>query len=187
MFKQVGSLVLSVALTIGSASVFAASDYNKAKLDEVVAKLKETGTDATLIAAVQKQNAQNLSMSTINSRDQKWQSTSGLDDFMQSLMTNAGAKRLAQIEKENKVIVESFLMDNKGANAAMTNKTSDYWQGDEAKFTKSYNGGKGSVHLGKAKFDKSAQAYIVQVSIPVMSDGRAIGAITYGINIDDLN
>ena len=54
-------------------------------------------------------------------------------------------------------------------------------------FTKSYNGGKGAVHVGKAKFDKSAQSYVVQVSVPVMSDGRAIGAITYGVSIDDLN
>ena len=187
MLQKVSSVILSIAIVLGSASALAASDYNKEKLDEVVAKLKQTGTDATLIAAVNKQNGENLSMSTISSRDKKWQSTSGLDDFMKGLMSNAAAKRLAQIEKENKVIVESFLMDKKGANVAMTNKTSDYWQGDEAKFTKSFSGGKGSVHIGKAKFDKSAQAYTIQVSVPVMSDGHAIGAITYGVNVDDLN
>ena len=187
MSRKYSSLILSIVFACSSAVAMASNDYNTEKLNEVVARLKDTGSDATLIAAVNKQNAENLSMSTINSRDKKWQATSGMDDFMKTLMSNSAAKRLAQIEKENKVIVESFLMDRKGANVAMTNKTSDYWQGDEAKFTKSYNGGKGSVHLGKAKFDKSAQAYIVQVSIPVMSDGRAIGAITYGINIDDLN
>jgi len=187
MIKKISSVVLSVAFVFGSVSALAANDFNKAKLDEIVARLKNTGTDATLIAAVNKQNAKNLSMSTIKSRDKTWQSTSGLDDLMKSLMSNAAAKRLASIEKENKVIVESFLMDKKGANVAMTNKTSDYWQGDEAKFTKSFNGGKGAVHMGKSKFDKSAQAYVIQVSVPVMSDGRAIGAITYGINVDDLN
>jgi hypothetical protein len=187
MLRKYSSLIMSFVLAFSSAMAMASSDYNVEKLNEVVEKLKETGTDATLIAAVNKQNAQNLSMSTISSRDKKWQGTSGLDDFMKTLMSNSAAKRLARIEKENKVIVESFLMDKKGANVAMTNKTSDYWQGDEAKFTKSFNGGKGSVHLGKAKFDKSAQAYVVQVSVPVLSAGRAIGAITYGINIDDLN
>lgn len=187
MIKKLSSVVLSIAIVFGSTSVLAASEYNQAKLDEIVAKLKETGTDTTLIAAVNKQNSENLSMSTISSRDKKWQETSGLDDLMKSLMSNSAAKRLAQIEKENKVIVESFLMDKKGANVAMTNKTSDYWQGDEAKFTKSFKGGKGAVHMGKSKFDKSAQAYVIQVSIPVMSGGRAIGAITYGVNIDDLN
>jgi len=187
MLKKICSIVMSISLILGSVTTFAASEFNRAKLDEIVAKLKKTGVDATLIAAVKKQNAENLSMSTINNRDKKWQSTSGLDDFMQSLMSNSGAKRLAKIEKEDKVIVESFLMDNKGANVAMTNKTSDYWQGDEAKFTKSFNGGKGAIHVGKAKFDKSAQAYVVQVSVPVMSDGHAIGAITYGVNVDDLN
>jgi len=187
MVRTFGKLILLTVFVFGSATTLAATDYNKEKLNEVVSRLKETGSDAALISAVEKQNRENLSIATIKSRDKKWQETSGLDDLMKSLMSNEGAKRLAKIEKENRMIVESFLMDKKGANVAMTNKTSDYWQGDEAKFTKSFNGGKGSIHIGKSKFDKSAQAYVVQVSVPVMSEGRAIGAITYGVNIDDLN
>jgi len=186
MFKKIGSKALFLALVLTSSASMAA-DYNQQKLNDLVAKLKVTGEDPALIAAVNQQNGQRLTMGTITSRDQKWQATSGMDSFMRELMSNAGAKRLSQIEKENRVIVESFLMDNKGANVAMTNKTSDYWQGDEAKFKKSFAGGKGSVHIGKSKFDKSAQAYVVQVSVPVMSGGQAIGAITYGVNIDELN
>jgi len=178
------SLILTM---IFASSMSMAAEYNAQKLDDLVKRLKATGTDAELIAAVNKQNSERLSMSTITSRDQKWQATSGMDNFMRGLMSNAAAKRLSQIEKEHRVIVESFLMDNKGANVAMTNKTSDYWQGDEAKFQKSFAGGKGAVHVGKTKFDKSAQAYVVQVSVPVMSGGQAIGAITYGVNVDDLN
>ncbi|WP_197466328.1 MULTISPECIES: hypothetical protein [unclassified Oleiphilus] len=77
-------------------------------------------------------------------------------------------------------------MDNQGANVAMTNKTSDYWQGDEAKWQESFKDGAGAVHIGDVEFDESAQAYLVQVSVPVMDGGTAIGAITIGINLDDL-
>lgn len=77
-------------------------------------------------------------------------------------------------------------MDNQGANVAMTNKTSDYWQGDESKFTQSYRGGKGATHIGDVEFDESAQAYLVQVSVPVIESGKAIGAVTIGVNIDEL-
>ena len=75
-------------------------------------------------------------------------------------------------------------MDNQGANVAMTDKTSDYWQGDEAKFQKAFNGGAGAVFIDAVKFDESAQAYLVQVSVPVMDGDQAIGAITMGIDVD---
>lgn len=187
MTRKLSKFALILVLGISGSSAMAAADYDQEKLNSLVKELQQTGTDSVLISAVNRQNGEKLSMSTINGRDQKWQATSGMDSFMKKLMSNAAAKRLAQIEKKHRAIVESFLMDNKGANVAMTNKTSDYWQGDEAKFIKSFNHGKGAVHTGKSKFDKSAQSYVVQVSVPVMSDGRAIGAITYGVNIDELN
>jgi hypothetical protein len=186
MLRKLSSLVLFFTIILSGSITQASSADSQQKLDELANKLKETGQDAVLVAEVTRQNGQALAMSTINSRDQKWQATSGMDGFMKELMSNAGAKRLAAIEKEYGVIVESFLMDNKGANVSMTNKTSDYWQGDEAKFIKSFNGGKGAVHMGEAKFDKSAQAYVVQISVPVISGDRAIGAITYSVNMDDL-
>jgi sensor histidine kinase regulating citrate/malate metabolism len=33
-------------------------------------------------------------------------------------------------------------------------------------------------------FDKSTQAYLVQVSVPVKDGGKVIGAVTIGINVD---
>ncbi len=166
--------------------VFADITKDDPKVKAIVEKLKQTGSDSVLVSAVIAQNAKKLSMADINSRDKKWQETSGVDDFMKQLMENSAASRLAKIEKETGPIIESFLMDNQGANVAMTNKTSDYWQGDEAKFKQSYKNGAGGVHVGKTKFDKSAQAYVIQISVPVMDNGKVIGAITYGVNVDDL-
>ena len=77
-------------------------------------------------------------------------------------------------------------MDNQGANVAMTNKTSDYWQGDEDKFTNAYKGGAGGVDISKSKFDDSAKAYLVQISVPVVDGGTVIGALCVGINLDEL-
>ena len=78
-------------------------------------------------------------------------------------------------------------MDNQGANVCMTDKTSDYWQGDEAKFQKSYNNGAGGMDISDVKFDDSSQAYIVQVSVPVKdAGGKVIGAVTIGIDVDKM-
>ncbi|MFT6910604.1 MAG: hypothetical protein ACJAS1_007337 [Oleiphilaceae bacterium] len=49
---------------------------------------------------------------------------------MTLIMQSSAAKRLLELEKSQAYFFEVFLMDNQGANVAMTNKTSDYWQGD---------------------------------------------------------
>ncbi len=77
-------------------------------------------------------------------------------------------------------------MDNQGTNVAMTDKTSDYWQGDEAKFQKSFNGGNGAVFVDEVEFDDSSQAYLVQVSVPVKDGDTVIGAIPFGIDVDQV-
>ncbi len=155
-------------------------------VNKLASELRAWGENPVLVAAVKAQNDQNQSLESIKSKDAAWQSTSGVDDFMKSLMENSAAKELARLEKSEPYYFELFLMDNQGANVAMTNKTSDYWQGDEAKFTESFKGGQGAIHISNVKFDESAQAYLVQVSIPVMDGGHAIGALTIGINIDEL-
>lgn len=42
------------------------------------------------------------------------------------------------------------------------------------------------IGIGKSKFDESAKAYLIQVSVPVMDGKKAIGALTIGINLDVL-
>jgi hypothetical protein len=103
---------------------------------------------------------------------------------MKALMENECGKYLRKIQASAPHYAEIFVMDNQGANVAMSDKTSDYWQGDEAKFIKSYNGGRGAIFIDDVKFDNSTQAYLVQVSVPVKDGDKVIGAITFGINVD---
>jgi len=77
-------------------------------------------------------------------------------------------------------------MDNQGANVAITDKTSDYWQGDEPKFTEAYNKGSGAIHISDVNFDDSTQAYLVHVSVPVMDGKKTIGVITFGVNVNKI-
>ena len=176
---------LSMTLLLSlSGLVFAEDAPDSVK--QLAQKLQAWGEHPALIAAVKEQNVKGMSLDSIKAADKKWRDTSGVDDFMKSLMGNAAAQEMAKLEKSEPFYAELFLMDNQGANVAMTNKTSDYWQGDEAKFTESFKGSAGAVHMGKVKFDESAQAYLVQVSVPVVDAGKAIGAITIGVNIDVL-
>ncbi len=148
--------------------------------------LVEIGKDPVIVEAVRKENAKGKTLDQIKSTDEKWRSTPGIDAFMESLMASECGKHLQEIQGSAGYYAEIFVMDNQGANVAMTDKTSDYWQGDEDKFVKSFNQGTGALQIGDVAFDESAQAYLVQVSVPVMDGGAAIGAITFGIDIDRL-
>ena len=153
---------------------------------QLAENLKSWGENPVLVAAVKAQNAEKQTLEQIKQRDETWRKTSGVDAFMQNIMSNQAAAELGKLEKSEPYYFELFLMDDQGANVAMTNKTSDYWQGDEAKFTESFHGGQGAVHISEVEFDESAQAYLVQVSVPVMEGGSAIGALTVGVNVDEL-
>jgi hypothetical protein len=174
-----------ILLGLLSSSAFAEEAVPQAALD-LVPSIQGWGSNAVLIAAVKEQNSHGTSLDSIKQIDAEWQKTDGMNDLMKSLMSNGAAAELKKLEASRPFYLELFLMDKQGANVAMTNKTSDYWQGDEAKFQKSFIDGKGGVHLGEVKFDNSSQAYLVQISVPVMDGGKAIGALTVGINLDEL-
>lgn len=185
MTRQIMRLAFcAVFLTVGM--WVQAEEQVPQAVHDLVPTIKAWGSNAVLVAAVKEQNSGGMSLDNIKSKDAAWIKHNGVDDFMKSLMNNSAAVELKKLESSAPYYMELFLMDNQGANVAMTNKTSDYWQGDEDKFTGSYQGGAGDVHMGKVKFDKSAQAYLVQVSVPVMDGGGAIGAITVGVNLDEL-
>jgi hypothetical protein len=157
-----------------------------ASVKDLVPDLQTWGTDPVPVAAVKDRNGTAEALDEVKATDAEWIAYTGVSEFMHTLMNNAAAEELKKLEKSKPYFTELFLMDHLGANVAMTNKTSDYWQGDEPKFTESFKDGAGAVHVGKVKFDESAQTYLVQVSVPVMDAGKAIGAITVGVNLDEL-
>jgi hypothetical protein len=178
--------IIAVATLFFFIPLLNAAEEAPDSVKQLAEELRTWGVNPVLIAATVEQNAQQQSLAAIKDIDASWRATTGISDFMKPLMESAAAKELSRLEKSQPFYFELFLMDNQGANVAMTNKTSDYWQGDEAKFTQSFNNGQGAIHIGPVEFDESAQAYLVQVSVPVMQGGSAIGALTVGINVDVL-
>lgn len=143
-------------------------------------------TDPIIVDAVKAENAKNKSLSQIQEMDKHWKNTPGIVDYMKAIMESPCGKHLSEIRNSKPFFSEIFVMDNQGANVCMTDKTSDYWQGDEAKFQESFKGGAGAVFIDDVEFDDSAQTYLVQVSVPVKDNGKVIGAITFGIDVDAL-
>ncbi len=155
-------------------------------IDLANSDLVALGMDAMIVEAVKAENAKGKTLDAIKQRDEKWKNTPGIDSDMQAMMDSKLGAHLRSIQNKMAFLSEIFVMDNQGANVSMTDKTSDYWQGDEAKFKESFKGGAGAVHISDVEFDDSTQAYLVQVSVPVKDGGSVIGAITFGVNVDEI-
>lgn len=151
--------------------------------EDVLAKF---GSDSVIVAAVKAENEKKKTLEQIKKIDEKWINTIGIDEMMESMMNLPCSQHLNNIKKTADFYEEIFVMDNQGANVAMTNKTSDYWQGDEAKFVKCYKGGSGEISISDVKFDDSTQVYLTQVSVPVLDEEQTIGVMTFGINVDKI-
>lgn len=180
----VGTIV-GIILALSGVSVFAEQPPQEV-YDLANGRLADLGKSRMIIGAVKAQNAKGLSLDSIKEMDEKWKNTPGIADFMKPFMDSGCGPNLQRIQKENPYFAEIFVMDNQGANVCQTDKTSDYWQGDEAKFQKSFNDGKGAIFVDEVEFDDSTQAYISQVSVPVIDGTEVIGAITFGIDIDKI-
>lgn len=170
-------------LYFGVASV-AQAEAPPESLKPILLELRKWDQDPVLIAAIEAQNAKNVSIEQIKQRDQQWMATSDVDDFMAQLMKNEAAQRLLELESSQPYFLEMFLTANQGENVAMTNKTSDYWQGDEAKFTEAKT--PGQLYVSDVEYDDSTLAYLVQVSVPMLKNDQVIGVLVVGINLDEL-
>lgn len=160
------------------------------EVKDVVAEVESAAANPAVVKAVREQNAKGIVLAKIQETDKEWMAVTNAGkpptDFMKSFDANTAAKALADIQKSKPYLVEFILTDNQGANVAITGMTSDYWQGDEPKFTNAFADGKGAAYIARPQKDKSTGEVISQVSVPVMNDGKAIGTLTVGVRVNQL-
>lgn len=86
------------------------------------------------------------------------------------------------------VITEILVIDAKGLSVGESEISSDYWQGDELKWQKTYLAGSATLFVDAAQKDESTQMLQSQASMTVFdpTTGQPIGAVTIGINLDAL-
>jgi len=149
--------------------------------------------DPVLIAAVAAQNSANagIGQDRIDSLDQAWRAEVGAAETptITPVLRNPASDFLrGKVAASAGAIVEVFVMDRNGLNVAASDVTSDYWQGDEAKFTESFGSGGDAVFIDEVEFDESTQSYLAQVSFTITDPvtRQPIGAMTIGLNAEQL-
>lgn len=149
--------------------------------------------EAVVVDAVRAQNAETagLSQEQIDALDKKWraESKAGGGELVDKVLSRDLSAFLKKKKEESGgFITEAFVMDARGLNVGQSDVTSDYWQGDEDKWQKTYPAGKDAVFVDDIEFDESSSMFQSQISATVVDpqSGEPIGAITVGINMDKL-
>ena len=182
--------VLAMALAGLPHFAGAQEDIGKSELEELLRVKTRTvqhmALNPLLVRAVRQQNAQGLTTDEITRRDTAWRATKEMTPFKLSLQTSPAGQFLRDQIQRSTSFNEAFLTDNQGANVAAFPATSDYWQGDEEKWTASFNGGDGQVFIGSLELDESTNTVAAQVSAPVLDRGKTIGVLVVGVTINYL-
>ena len=188
-FRVLSSLVV-LALGFGSGASAAEWPHVKPVTDFGLTDVARWLQSEIVVSSIRRQNALNatVSQSRIDALDKRWRSErkQAQRPLIDSVMSRPLSLFLAEIQRESKgMLTEVFVMDNKGLNVGQSAVTSDYWQGDEAKWKKTFLVGENAVHVSKIEFDESTQKFQSQLSLPVQDrkTGRVIGAITLGIDL----
>ncbi|MBX4867763.1 MULTISPECIES: hypothetical protein [Rhizobium] len=193
MKRVVTTLLFASAAFVAPIGVSMAEDAKLAPIaDYVKSEVNPWLNDPTVIEAIKAQDTANanLSEADIDALDKKWRAeVDGSDHSMiDGVLGNALSKFLqAKKEASGGKITEIFVMDAKGLNVGQSDVTSDYWQGDEAKFQKSFGAGKDAIFVDEIEKDESTQTLQSQASITISDEsGTPIGAVTIGVNVDAL-
>jgi hypothetical protein len=173
----IGCALSSLVPSLGSAQSVGVREAALARIQLAQSVAK----DAEILKAIRAKNASGETQADIARKDKEWMQNpqSGL---RKTLSGNDCARRLRDLTAGDASVVEVILMDKNGANVCVSKETSDYWQGDEPKFQKTFGAGK-QVFVDEPKFDESAAVYGIQLSI-LVSDGQAkAGALTLGLKV----
>lgn len=146
-----------------------------------------------VVAAIRAQNKTTAGYddAMINTLDKQWRASAdtGKAPVIESVLHNQVADFLReQVNNSSGIITEAFVMDAVGLNVAASAITSDYWQGDEAKFLETFAIGPKATHFSDVEEDASTKTFQAQVSFTVSDPdtGVPIGAITVGVNAMEL-
>lgn len=195
IFKRVHFIAAAgVALCLMPAASSRAGDIHIEPVTAYIeANIRAWVEEPIIIAALKNQNAlhAHLTQAEIDALDATWRSefASNTRPLIEAVIGNP----LSQFLKDRQiasggVITEIFVIDAKGLSVGESEVSSDYWQGDEQKWQKTYLTGSSVLFVDAVEEDESTQTLQSQASLTVFDPqtGQRLGAITIGINLDAL-
>ena len=84
------------------------------------------------------------------------------------------------------MITEIIITDARGLNFAISDMTSDYWQGDEEKFTEVFSKPATTMHFGEINYDESSKRFQLHLSVPLYTEEKfePLGVMVFGVDVE---
>lgn len=195
MWRRVRGVAGAAALAALAAAGAKAQDGIETYAEDVRAyaesDLQAWITDPFVVYALNEANQMNdgMTLEQIEALDQRWRAEFGSSEkpmIYDLLDRQASVVLRDRREGSNGVITEIILMDKYGLNVAISDPTSDYYQGDEAKWLDTFLVGPQAVHVSEIYQDESTGVNQTQVSLTIVdpeAPDEPIGAVTFGINL----
>ncbi|SNY90904.1 hypothetical protein SAMN04515647_1091 [Cohaesibacter sp. ES.047] len=131
-----------------------------------------------------------LTQQQITDLDNKWRTENEQEDkpLISATLSSPLSVYLSRMQGQSYgLFVEIFVMDNKGLNVGQSSITSDFWQGDEAKFQKTYEVSPDAIFVDEPEWDENIGIWRVQVnkSLRNPKTKELIGAATIEVNLTE--
>ena len=178
--KQILSLGLMLVL---SANLFAAdlSKEQSEALKKKVELVKKMAADAKIVEAVKAVNKTALADYKDMSQD-KWKDLPVLDPKVRYFSKNPAAEYLKTAKDES--MAEIFVSAADGTKVAFLSKTSNWSHKGKPKHDEPMAG---KDWTGKVEIDESTGSQNIQIAVPVLDGGKAIGSMVVGFAVSKLN
>ncbi|PLW75165.1 hypothetical protein [Cohaesibacter celericrescens] len=190
------TLLLSASILFASCQTGAAStvprfaDMDTKKLYEQI----DTWLNRDIVTlSVESQNAKygKLSEEKIINLDEKWRAERESDDkpMIAATLSSPLSIYLTRMQGQSYgLFVEVFVMDDKGLNVGQSSITSDFWQGDEGKYQKTYQVGPTAIFVDEPEWDADLKIWRVQINKSLINpqNKQLIGAATIEVNLTEL-
>lgn len=138
----------------------------------------------------QNKRLSNMAQDKIDELDNQWKAEREAADkpLIAATLSNPLSVYLARIQgKSLGLYAEIFVMDQNGLNVGQSSVTSDFWQGDEDKFQKTFDVSDDAMFVDAPEWDDEAKIWRNQVSFTLLdASKKKIGAVTVEINLTEL-
>jgi hypothetical protein len=130
-----------------------------------------------------------LEQAGIDALDKQWVAEREVEDqpLITAVLSSPLSNYLTRIQADSQGLFTAiFVMDGSGLNAGQSAITSDFWQGDEAKFQNTYQVGPDAVFVDDVEINEDTGTEIAQLNMSIAQDGKVVGAVTVDVNLTEL-
>jgi len=155
-------------------------DPNALITDEVIRNIREWLANPVVELSISSQNKlrKDMTQEQIDAADLQWRAEREAEDqpLVAAILTNPLSSYLTQVQARAV-----------GLNVGQSSITSDFWQGDEAKFQNTYPNGPDAVFIDEAEYNEGSDAWLAQLNMTMSNaDRQPIGAVTVEVNLNEL-